>query len=129
MVKYADTGIRLPQVERFLDEQQTVFVQSSAPSGQELREIVNQLGGEWDCLDGPRGQYDTLNIPYKSGTLIIERPWIEVLDRSQRGHRVSFDGKVRRNFEASIKSYLLKLHQWERDKYLRFLESRKLERM
>lgn len=128
MVKYADTGTRLPQVEIFLDEQHTAFVQGSYPSGKELREIVNQLGGEWDCLYTPRGQYDTLNISYKGGTLIIERPWIDVPDRSQRGHRVSFDGKVTRDLEASIKSYLLKLHQRERDKYIWLLQSRKLER-
>ena len=120
MVRYVDTGNRFLNIEIFLDDQQTSFVRrvydrTGYPVGHELREIVKQLGGEWDCLQTPQG-YDTLNIPCEGGTLIIERPWIDLKDRSQRGHRVSFDGKFTPGLEESIKAYLSGLHKQERAK-------------
>ena len=122
MVKYVDSGYRLPGVEHFLDKQQTEFVQAvyektGYPVGHELREIVESLGGEWNCFMIPQA-YDTLNIPYEGGTLIIERPYIN--DNLKNGHRVSFDGDFYPDLEKDVNAYLTKLHQQERVKSKEF---------
>ncbi len=108
MIKYADVGIRLPQTEKLLDAVATEFAQKfqritgHVPDGQALRSLVEKIGGKVE-VNGPNGQYDTLNMPLyfppwlkliTAGDIIVERPFINPNDYSVKGHRVSYDGTL-----------------------------------
>lgn len=135
-MKYADSGTILPGAAQFLDTDRTKFAKrvyrlTGHPVQGPMRELVVNKGGEWDCSYRPRGQFDTLNIPYKPpyrcgtlivGTLIIERPWLDVQNCKLEGHRVSFDGgvipgfKELNNLETLVINYLQRLLKDERMK-------------
>lgn len=124
-MKYINTGKRLKKIEKFLDKKETEFVKkvydkTGYPVGHELREIVEELGGEWSIERIKRNQYDTLNIPYLNGTLIIERPWMDLNKMSYYGHKVSFNGEITKDLEKLIIIFLTNLVQKEREKSKEF---------
>ncbi len=119
-IKYSNDGIRLPDVEIYLDIIETNFLKEfidsgvSYPTGRELRIITKELGGEIDFENRDNTRYDTLNIPYKNGVLIIERPWVNLRDNNYNGHKIGFYGNASlENLENSIMKYIKYLHTKE----------------
>lgn len=109
MIKYTECGTRLPKAEQFLDDTVTPHVQGVYQAtryciGRELRKIVERERGRWEPSTR-LWYYDCLNIPYKRGTLIVERP-MTVADGKPEPHRVSFDGNITPCLEDSVVTYL-----------------------
>jgi len=118
-MRYVDEGIELLELAAFVDKQKTgfaraVYDRSGYPIGHEMRRIVERLCGEWGCLFRPRGQFDTVNIPFRNGILVIERPWLNHDDTSYTGHRVSFVGELTEDFVQVAKQFLTQIHEEER---------------
>lgn len=113
---------RLPNLERFLDNQQTAFVReiyprTGFPIGEELREVVSkEYFGGWHFRHRSSTNYDTLIIPHNNGLLVIERPWIGIARREMKGHIVRFSGEMTPILEESIKELLKEMHEKERAK-------------
>jgi len=118
-ISFFEDGIKIPYVGEILDDMRTRFAQrvhpqTGFPLGDEMRSVVAELEGFWECQEVPSGQYDTLNIPFYNGTLIIERPWMNPEDYSYRGHRVSCL-KIIPPFRELAK-FIWELHEQERMK-------------
>jgi len=119
MVIAIDQDRRLPRIEEFLDQQgnrygERIYLKTGYPIGHEFRKIAKDLGGDWDLNNEP-DFYDVINLPFKNGTLVIARPWINPLYGTLRGsHKVCYDGEVTPDLEDSIKEFLSELHQEER---------------
>lgn len=94
VISFFEDGMEIPDIGEMLDNMRTrlarrVYTQTGFPVGDEMRSVVAELEGFSECQEGPSEQCDTLNIPFYGGTLIIERPWMNLEDCSYQGHRVS----------------------------------------
>ena len=116
---YADEGRMLKVVSHFFDTQQTAYVRrvyekTGYPVGHELRGLARVMGGDFDFMHRPNNQYDTLNMPFAEGTLVIERPWMDLQERTRNGHRISFVGRAPVSLHDDLAAFLDDLHTLQR---------------
>ena len=115
-MKVIEEGTELTDVAAYLDRQKTHWVgrinrETGYPSGHELREVVDAMGGDWIMyLEEPEGT--VFNIPYRDSTIIIERPCLDVSSRSYTGHRVAVVGDLD---SRTVRHFLEGVHNRERE--------------
>jgi hypothetical protein len=127
-MKYYDTGRPLPQLEAYLNG----ILEAGNPAAKYLRgcrpndflnSIIERLGGKRDVTYRPRGQHDTLNIPFITipflkipiikGTIIIERPYIATRPEEQEAHYASYSGPIFPGVESLATKYAILLYRHE----------------
>lgn len=64
-----------------------LYARTRSGLGHELRDAVECRGGSWS-IRRPFGEYDTLNVPFQNGFVVIERPWLP----DDKPYRVSYFG-------------------------------------
>ena len=114
---YINDGFRIEKVEEILDKEESDFLKKfnnlAYPTGKELRNIAEQRKGEWESIGN--GIYDILNMPFLSGTLIIQRPFPNLKEKKYQGHQVSYKGDIFIGIEEYVEVFILEL--LKREKY------------